>query len=79
MVATDALLARKGCLAKRSEETHAKLNGFLPPDWSHGNPIDILGDASADRYGQACAAVLADPGVDATAPVDADASVPAAR
>lgn len=65
VVATDALLARKGCLAKLSEETHAKLNGFLPPDWSHGNPIDILGDASADRYGQACAAVLADPGVDA--------------
>lgn len=65
VVATDALLARKGCLAQLSEETQAKLNSFLPADWSHGNPIDILGDASAERYAQACEAVLADKGVDA--------------
>lgn len=65
VVATDALLARKGCLARLSDETTARLDSFLPADWSHGNPIDILGDASAERYGQACEAVLADAGVDA--------------
>ena len=33
-----------------SEETRTKLSEFLPPHWSHGNPIDILGDAPPDRY-----------------------------
>ncbi|MDJ0831643.1 MAG: bifunctional acetate--CoA ligase family protein/GNAT family N-acetyltransferase [Desulfobacterales bacterium] len=28
------------------------LNTILPPFWSHNNPIDILGDASAERYAQ---------------------------
>ena len=27
-----------------------KLNEVLPPNWSHGNPIDIVGDANAERY-----------------------------
>jgi acetyltransferase len=31
-------------------ETVEKLDGVLPDLWSHGNPIDILGDASADTY-----------------------------
>ena len=34
-------------------ETIEKLNGVLPDLWSHGNPVDILGDASAERYAQA--------------------------
>ncbi len=29
------------------------LNAVLPPAWSHNNPIDVLGDAGADRYAQA--------------------------
>ena len=37
----------------------------LPPQWSHGNPIDIIGDAPPQRFADATAAVLADPGVDA--------------
>ena len=38
----------------------------LPSCWSHGNPIDILGDATPERFGLAnCANVLADRGVDA--------------
>ncbi|MCC7390203.1 MAG: bifunctional acetate--CoA ligase family protein/GNAT family N-acetyltransferase [Phycisphaerales bacterium] len=65
VVATDALLARDGNLATLSEATMAELNRCLPPDWSHGNPVDILGDAGPDRYTQACQAVLADEGVDA--------------
>ncbi|SDU06055.1 bifunctional acetate--CoA ligase family protein/GNAT family N-acetyltransferase [Desulfobacula phenolica] len=34
-------------------ETMAAFDAFLPPFWSRDNPIDILGDASAQRFGQA--------------------------
>ena len=34
-------------------ETIDKLSRFLPIHWSHGNPIDILGDANPERYKQA--------------------------
>jgi acyl-CoA synthetase (NDP forming) len=27
-----------------------ELNAFLPPGWNHANPMDIIGDAGADRY-----------------------------
>jgi acetyltransferase len=33
-----------------SPETIRKLDETLPPYWSHDNPIDILGDASPERY-----------------------------
>ena len=50
VLATDALITSGGELADISEETMAALNEFLPPHWSHNNPIDILGDADAERY-----------------------------
>ena len=37
----------------------------LPPTWSHGNPVDIVGDAPAQRYREALEAVMEDKGVDA--------------
>lgn len=37
-------------LAQLSPETLKKLNDYLPAAWSHSNPIDILGDATAVRY-----------------------------
>ena len=40
--------------------TVAKLGEVLPAAWSHGNPVDILGDATPDRYGGALEACLAD-------------------
>ena len=49
-LATDALVASGGQLAELSQETLEALNQFLPPHWSHGNPIDVLGDADAARY-----------------------------
>lgn len=52
-------------LAQLSEKTIALLNQKLPAPWSHGNPIDIVGDAPPQRYADATSAVLADPGVDA--------------
>lgn len=65
VVATDALLARDGRLAALSEQTTAALNEMLPADWSHGNPVDVLGDASVERFSRTCQLVLQDPGVDA--------------
>jgi acetyltransferase len=65
VMACDALLDRRGDLAKLSSTTIDELNNRLPAAWSHRNPIDILGDAPAQRYVDALAAALADPGVDA--------------
>ncbi|MGQ9461176.1 MAG: acetate--CoA ligase alpha subunit, partial [Candidatus Bathyarchaeaceae archaeon] len=64
VMATDALLARGGKLAKLSQKTMEKLNGILPDYWSKGNPIDILGDAKADRYTAVVEACLDDENVD---------------
>jgi acetyltransferase len=50
VLATDALLMAGGQLATLSETTVAALNEFLPAHWSHNNPVDIIGDADADRY-----------------------------
>ncbi len=51
-------------LSQLSDTTMAKLNACLPATWSHGNPIDILGDADVDRYRGAIKAVLEGPNVD---------------
>ncbi len=64
VMATDALLERHGVLATLSEETIAKLNKELPSAWSHGNPVDVLGDATPARIGKAVEIVLADEQVD---------------
>lgn len=60
VLATDALVSNGGELAVLSDATKAKLNEFLPASWSHGNPVDILGDAPADRYAKALEVVAAD-------------------
>lgn len=64
VLATDYLTTRGGELAKLSEESLAKLNAALPPTWSHGNPVDVLGDASAEAYRTAVEICLADENVD---------------
>lgn len=65
VMATDALIAENGTLAKLSETSIAKLDENLPPCWSHGNPVDVLGDARSKRIVKAVRIVLDDPGVDA--------------
>jgi acetyltransferase len=64
VMATDALIAKGGKLAKLSQKTMEYLNTILPPYWSRGNPIDILGDAKADRYKAVVDACLNDENVD---------------
>ncbi len=65
VMATDSLIANGGTLVKLSEETIQKLNGILPPFWSHDNPVDVIGDADFMRYTEATKIVLDDPNVDA--------------
>jgi acetyltransferase len=36
-----------------SEETIKRLNSVLPPHWSRRNPVDIIGDATPERYSDA--------------------------
>ena len=51
-------------LSSLSPATMAALDEVLPSVWSHGNPVDIIGDAPPERYEQALDICLKDPGVD---------------
>ena len=64
VMATDALIDKGGKLAKLSDKTLNILNSALPPFWSKGNPIDVLGDAQPERYKVAIEACLNDANVD---------------
>lgn len=52
VLATDALIGSGGELTELTEETMEALNNLLPDHWSHNNPVDILGDAEAERYAE---------------------------
>jgi acetyltransferase len=58
VMATDRLGDRSGSLAALSDATRAALDRVLPPTWSHGNPVDIVGDADAARYRAALEVLL---------------------
>jgi acetyltransferase len=64
VLATDALLATGGELAPLSDDLLKSLNEFLPPQWSHNNPIDVLGDAAPERVARAIKTVADNPGND---------------
>ncbi len=64
VLATDTLIALGGELAELSQESLDALDKVLPSHWSHGNPIDILGDADSERYAQALAIAAKDPNSD---------------
>ena len=64
VLATDAAIDDGLVLAKFSDETTAKFRRFLPSTANIKNPVDVIGDARADRYHVALEAALADPGVD---------------
>jgi len=61
VLATDFLISTGGELAELSEATIADLDKFLPRFWSHGNPIDILGDAEPERYQKTLEVAIKDP------------------
>ena len=65
VLATDALIGQGGRLADIDAATLAQLNAILPASWSHGDPIDIIGDARGERYAKALKVLMAAPGMDA--------------
>jgi acetyltransferase len=65
VMATDSLITYGGKLVELRDTTLQKLNDYLPPFWSHGNPIDVLGDATPERFAKATEIVLEDENVDA--------------
>jgi acetyltransferase len=64
VLATDALITNGGELAKISPESMEEFNELLPAAWSRNNPVDILGDASPERYGKALEIAAKDPNTD---------------
>jgi acetyltransferase len=61
VLATDELISKGGELAPLSDLSVEALNQFLSPSWSHGDPIDVLGDASSEQYAQALEIAIHDP------------------
>jgi acetyltransferase len=64
VLATDALITSGGELTELSKETFAEFNTFLPASWSRNNPVDIIGDATPERYAKALNTAAKDPNSD---------------
>ena len=64
VLATDALITSGGELTELSKETFAEFNTFLPASWSRNNPVDIIGDATPERYAKALDTAAKDPNSD---------------
>ncbi|SPE29188.1 fragment of acetyl-CoA synthetase (ADP-forming) alpha and beta chains (part 2) [Candidatus Sulfopaludibacter sp. SbA3] len=64
VLATDALIMGGGELAELTDATMAEYNAVLPATWSHNNPVDIIGDASPERYAKALEIAAKDPNSD---------------
>ena len=60
VMAADAAASEDVPLTVLQAATLARLNKVLPANWSHGNPIDIIGDASAQRHLDALNALSAE-------------------
>ncbi len=75
VLATDALVELGGTLATLAPDTVERLDLVLPASWPRTNPIDIVGDAPAERYGAALDALLGDPGIDAVLAINAPSAV----
>jgi acetyltransferase len=64
VMATDRAVEQDIRLATLSPATMEALDQLLPANWPRNNPVDILGDATPERYGAAVAACLKDENVD---------------
>ncbi|MBP9758800.1 acetate--CoA ligase family protein [Candidatus Dojkabacteria bacterium] len=64
ILATDHLIEKGLILAKFSNKTSIELKSKLPPNASVNNPVDLIGDALAERYEGAIQAISKDPNVD---------------
>lgn len=64
IIATDMSEISGLKLARFTEETDRILHKYLPPTANFSNPVDVIGDASSERYRYALEAVINDSGVD---------------
>ncbi|MHC4255686.1 MAG: acetate--CoA ligase family protein, partial [Planctomycetota bacterium] len=64
IMATDAAIRHKLEIASLSEQTREKLKEVLPPTASIQNPVDVIGDATHERYEAAIQHILKDENVD---------------
>jgi acetyltransferase len=64
VMATDRASDLGLTMATLSDSTIEYLNQYLPATWPHANPVDVIGDAQADRYLHAVKACLEDDNVD---------------
>jgi acetyltransferase len=71
ILTTDALIKGGGTLASLSKQSLVQLDEVLPANWPRSNPVDIIGDATPERYTQALDIVLEDKAVDAVLVVHA--------
>jgi acetyltransferase len=65
IMATDAAIRHSLKIAAFSEQTKQKLKQELPPTASIQNPVDVIGDATHERYEAAVRHILTDENVDA--------------
>ena len=75
VMAADALDDAGGVLATLDAATLERLGQGLPPLWSRANPVDIVGDAPAERYRHALEVLLAAPGLDAVLLIHAPTAI----
>ena len=61
VMAADAAAHMGVKLSTLSETTQKQLDAVLPVNWSHSNPVDIIGDAPVARYAQALKVLNDDP------------------
>ena len=64
VLAADSLITAGGSLAELTDDTRKALNELLPPEWSHNNPIDILAEATPERYAKTIEIIAKDPTTD---------------
>ncbi|MCE7026926.1 bifunctional acetate--CoA ligase family protein/GNAT family N-acetyltransferase [Jiella avicenniae] len=75
VLAVDWLEALGGHLAELTAPTRERLDAVLPPTWSHGNPVDIIGDATPERYRTALEILIADRAADAVLVINCPTAV----
>ncbi|MEW6251350.1 MAG: bifunctional acetate--CoA ligase family protein/GNAT family N-acetyltransferase [Planctomycetota bacterium] len=75
VIATDALISDGGTLAEFTPETLEKLDALLPYTWSHGNPVDMIGDSDCRKYIEALDIIADDPNVDAVLVMNAPSAI----
>ena len=75
VIATDALVSIGGTLAEFTPQTLQRLDDMLPYTWSHGNPVDMIGDSDYRKYVDALGILQEDPNVDAILVMNAPSAI----